>query len=83
MGVTKKATVPDSSIGVDVGQPLNKKHNEIIANISTQNNLQGTNCPVNSGQGGLETISMDELYDAVYPPKIPIVDGLIYNGTYL
>ena len=26
---------------------------------------------------------MDELYDAVYPPKIPIVDGLIYNGTYL
>lgn len=83
MGVTKKATVPDSSIGVDVGQPLTKSNNEIIANISTQNNLQATNCPVNSGQGGLETISMDELYDAVYPPKIPIVDGLIYNGTYL
>jgi len=83
MGVTKKATVPDSSIGVDVGQPLTKNNNEIIANNSTQNNLQATNCPVNYGQGGLETISMDELYDAVYPPKIPIVDGLIYNGTYL
>lgn len=83
MGVTKKATVPDSSIGVDVGQPLTKNNNEIIVNISAQNNLQATNCPVDSGQGGLETISMDELYDAVYPPKIPIVDGLIYNGTYL
>lgn len=90
MGVTKKETVPDSSIGVDVGQPLTKNNNEIIANISTQNNLQATvfsgfdtNCPVNSGQSVLETISMDELYDAVYPPKIPIVDGLIYNGTYL
>ncbi len=83
MGVTKKATVPDSSIGVDVGQPLTKNNNEIIANNSTQNNLQATNCPVNYGQGDLETISMDELYDAVYPPKIPIVDGLIYNGTYL
>lgn len=83
MGVIKKATVPDSSIGVDVGQPLTKNNNEIIANISTQNNLQATKTPVNSGQGSLETISMDELYDAVYPPKIPIVDGLIYNGTYL
>lgn len=51
MGVIKKATVPDSSIGVDVGQPLNKKNNEIIANISTQNNLQATKIPVNSGQG--------------------------------
>lgn len=90
MGVKKKATAPDSSIGVDVEQPLTKKHNEIITNISTQNNLQATvfsgfdtKSPVNSGHGGLETISMDELYDAVYPPKIPIVDGLIYNGTYL
>lgn len=26
---------------------------------------------------------MEELYDTVYPPKVPIVDGLIYNGTYL
>lgn len=32
---------------------------------------------------GLKTISMTELYDTVYPPKIPIVDGLIYAGTYL
>ena len=31
----------------------------------------------------LQTVSMTELYDTVYPPKIPIVDGLIYAGTYL
>jgi len=31
----------------------------------------------------LQTISMTELYDTVYPPKIPVVDGLLYNGTYL
>ncbi|NCD01983.1 MAG: AAA family ATPase [Clostridia bacterium] len=83
MGVTKKATAPEPSIGVDVEQPLTKNTNQIIANITKQNNLQATKSPVNSGQSGLETISMDELYDAVYPPKIPIVDGLIYNGTYL
>jgi len=24
-----------------------------------------------------------ELYDTAYPPKLPIIDGLLYNGTYL
>lgn len=79
----EKVAVPDSSIGVDVEQPLTKNNKEIITNIRKQNNLQTTKRPVNSEQSGLETISMDELYDAVYLPKIPIVDGLIYNGTYL
>lgn len=84
----KKMTVPDASIGVDAEQPLAKTYNVSITNFGTQNNLQAIKSPVNSGhlnsgQAGLETISMDELYDAVYPPKIPIVDGLIYNGTYL
>ena len=90
MTAIKKATVPDSSIGVDVGQPLTKKTNEIITNSKQQNNVQATfsnNCTANSpGQSGLDglaTVSMEELYDTAYPPKIPIVDGLIYNGTYL
>ena len=26
---------------------------------------------------------MTELYDTAYPPKLPIIDGLLYNGTYL
>ena len=87
MTAIKKATVPDSSIGVDVGQPLNKNSKEIISNSKQQNNVQATfskeNCPANVGQGNLLTVSMEELYDTAYPPKIPIVDGLIYNGTYL
>ena len=87
MTAIKKATVPDSSIGVDVGQPLTKNTTEIISNSKQQNNVQATfskeNCPANVGQGNLLTVSMEELYDTAYPPKIPIVDGLIYNGTYL
>lgn len=87
MTAIKKATVPDSSIGVDVGQPLIKNTNEIITNSKQQNNVQATfskeNCPANVGQDNLLTVSMEELYDTAYPPKIPIVDGLIYNGTYL
>ena len=87
MTAIKKATVPDSSIGIDVGQPLSKNSNEIITNSKQQNNVQATfskeNCPANVGQGNLLTVSMEELYDTAYPPKIPIVEGLIYNGTYL
>ena len=87
MELNKKAAVPNPSVGADGEQPLGKNINQIIPNTKPQNNLQATEsvekCPVNAGQGGLETISMDELYDTIYPPKIPIVDGLIYNGTYL
>ena len=48
-------------------------------------NLQATknNDTGQSGQEKLQTVTMEELYDTVYPPKVPIVDGLIYNGTYL
>ena len=87
MELNKKVAVPNPSVGADGEQPLGKNINQIIPNTKPQNNLQATEsvekCPVNAGQGGLETISMDELYDTIYPPKIQIVDGLIYNGTYL
>ena len=26
---------------------------------------------------------MTELYDNVYPPRTPVVDGFLYGGTYL
>ena len=87
MELNKKVAVPNPSVGADGEQPLGKNINQIIPNTKPQNNLQATEsvekCTVNAGQGGLETISMDELYDTIYPPKIQIVDGLIYNGTYL
>lgn len=87
MELNKKAAAPVPSVDADGEQPQCNKHNKIITNLVPQNNLQATknskNCPVNAGQSRLDAISMDELYDTVYPPKIPIVDGLIYNGTYL
>ena len=53
-------------------------------------NLQATNNAENTAKSAnkknpddLETVSMMELYDTAYPPKLPIVDGLLYNGTYL
>ena len=80
----KKSTAPVSSVGADGEQPKTKNHTEIIANEIAQINLQATNCPEKSGQGGgLQTVSMTELYDTVYPPRTPVVDGFLYGGTYL
>ncbi|MCC8105260.1 MAG: helicase RepA family protein [Clostridiales bacterium] len=32
---------------------------------------------------GLHTITMTELFDIAFPPKTPLIDGLLYSGTYL
>lgn len=43
MIATQKAAVPDSSIGVDVEQPLTNNNNEIITDSKKQINQQATN----------------------------------------
>lgn len=78
-----KTTAPLSSVGADGAQPQLKNHNEIIANETAQINLQAANIPEKSGSGRLQTVSMTELYDTVYPPRTPVVDGFLYGGTYL
>lgn len=85
MTETKKTTAPVSPVGADGEQPLIKNHKEIIAKEAAQFNLQAANvCTEKSGQGGgLQTISMTELYDTVYTPRTPIIDGFLYSGTYL
>lgn len=87
MTPTKKVAIPASSIGVDVEQPLHNKDNKIITESKKQINQQATNNVtanvVAGGESDLKTISMEELYDTAYPPRVPIVEGLIFNGTYL
>lgn len=85
MAGNKKATAPASSVGEDGKQSLCKTNKQSIADLPDKGNLQATknNGTGQSGQEKLQTVTMEELYDTVYPPKVPIVDGLIYNGTYL
>lgn len=78
-----KTTAPVSSVGADGAQPQLKNYNEIIANETAQINLQAAQNPEKSGSGGLQTVSMTELYDTLYPPRTPVVDGFLYGGTYL
>ena len=67
-----KTTAPVLSVGADRAQPQLKNHNEIIANETAQINLQAAQNLEKSGNGRLQTISMTELYDTVYPPKHPL-----------
>ena len=91
MTVKEKMTAPIASVGADVEQPLeNLKTNQSIADLPGKGNLQATNNAENTAKSAnkknpddLETVSMMELYDTAYPPKLPIIDGLLYNGTYL
>ncbi len=77
---TKKTTAPKASVGADAVQPSQKLNTNIIANEPAQINLQATE---NEKKFALNIVSMSELYDTVYPPRKPIVDGLLYGGTYL
>lgn len=93
----KKTTAPISSVGADGVQPNVQLITEIIANSQQQINLQTAEklsnrevsekskfqSPEQSGLDGLDMVSMTELYETIYPPKIPVVDGFLYGGTYL
>ncbi len=90
----EKVTVPVPSVGADGEQPLCKNnYKESIADLHTEGNLQAADfCDFGTsdvtgrkecGQEDLQTVTMEELYDTVYPPKTPVVEGLVYAGTYL
>ena len=82
--MTKKVAAPVSSVGADGEQPDTKKSTKIITNPQKQINLQAAESSEKSGQSGsLHTVSMTELYDTVYPARMPIVDNFLYGGTYL
>ena len=79
-----KMTVPNTSVGADEEQPSTKSSKASITYLSDKSNLRTINLQEYGKQDmmALQTISMAELYDTTYPPKLPIVDGLIYEGTY-
>lgn len=68
----QKMTAYNSSAGTDERQPPQLKCINIISK-------ENSNC----NQKFLNTITMSELYDEIYTPKIPIIDGLLYRGVYL
>ncbi len=89
MPFEEKTTVQNPSVGADGGQPISQNTNQSIADDSAEINenfgfeeiarqMRQYNSP-----GYMRTFSMNELYENVYDSRPPIVDDLLYAGTYL
>ena len=86
MNDEKEMTALSTSVGADDGQSLTSK---------TENSITNEDADFNSFEEiqrkmmrmldprYLHTVSMTELYDIVYRSRPPLIDGLLYLGTYL
>lgn len=86
----KKTTVPYPSVGADEEQSLKKFTKLSIATEPTENkspepsfNEMFRKMQRIYDPAYLPTVSMQDLYETVYPSRPPIIDGLLYAGTYL
>lgn len=90
MNEKEKTTVPIPPVGADGEQSLSYVSNEIISAETEEIN------PIDesmdemlrqmqrmSDPSYLATMTMSQLYDTVYESRLPIIDGLLYPGTYL
>ena len=85
-----KRTVPVPSVGADGEQPISQTTTPSIAEETTENNPQEKSLEERllemrrmTDPAYLHTVSMNELYQNVYQSRPPIIDGLLYPGTYL
>ena len=86
----EKMTAPYPPVGADGGQPLSQKPNQSIAEEQTEHKPQERDFREILRQidrvndpAYLPSLSMNELYDHVFPGKPPVVEGLLYPGVYL
>ena len=82
----REKTAPNVSVGADTEQSSQKCTENII---TTENeNIKGfekikRKMLKRADPSYLNTVSMTELYDTVYKSKPPLIDGLLYPGTYI
>ena len=82
MNGKNEMTAPITSVGADVGQSLNQDNNTITdADAEYKKKLleiQRFCDPMH-----LNTLSMNDLFDCSFTSRPPLIDGLLYAGTYL
>ena len=85
-----KAAAPIPPVGADGEQPVQKTTGLSIAEDLTENNPPEQTLEEKlrlmqrmSDPAYLHTVSMSELYENVYQSRPPVIDGLLYSGTYL
>ena len=85
-----KSTVPVPSAPTDGEQPISKTTTQSIAEETAENNPQEEGLEEMlrdmrrmSDPAYLHTVSMNDLYQNIYQSRPPVIDGLLYPGTYL
>ena len=78
--VNEKAAL-DTAVGATDEQHISKNTSHIIADESVGYNMKPPE--TSAMMGDLEVLSMTELYDSSFEPRIPVVDGLLNSGTYI
>ena len=75
----KETTVLNTSVGADAGQPNQNLCDDSLADSLEEYNryFRQLNDP-----SYLPTVSMRELYETAYESKPPLIDGLLFPGTY-
>lgn len=90
----KEKTALITSVGADERQSIQLCNTGIIPTENAEINDPGENSEEDfekfcrqmqrmSGPAYLHTVSMNELYETVYQSRPPVIDGLLYSGTYL
>lgn len=82
----KEMTAPNVSVGADTEQSISKCTDNSITdndeNIKSFEEIQREMIRM-MNPSHLKTVSMTELYNTVYQSKPPLIDGLLYPGTYI
>lgn len=86
----EKTTALYPPVGADGGQPLSKEPSQSIAEDTAEYKMQADDLEEimqqirrASDPAYLPTVSMNDLYEQVFPGRPPVIDGLLYAGTYL
>lgn len=82
MSEKKEMTAPNVSIGVDTEQSSIKETTNSISDQDVNFNPFGDFFK-KIDPSYMKTVTMQELYQDIYSKKPPVVEGLLYQGTYL
>ncbi len=86
----KEMTALATSVGADAGQSSQSIHTDSISQTEEEN--KGFDdfsydfrreWILANDTSYLKTVTMDELYDTTFDVSLPIIDGVLYPGTYL
>ena len=89
MASKKEKIVPETLVGASEEQSNQQINIDIITEFEEEFNTSEKNSDdyfremqLQMLPGYLKTVSMAELYDTAFETQLPIIEGLLYRGTY-